>query len=266
MPPTRCSSRQGIRLNEFLSLYGTEDQCFDALCQWRWPDGFVCPHCGHDRCCQSSPRKLQQCNHCHRQTSITAGTLFEATKLSLTVWFQAIDFMTQDKKGGSATKLHRHKKSHLGDGRRTLSCSHHSEPVRPGFFTVVASNARAWSPPSPASATPRSRNRATHLACSQSPHLRSRFNNATSDSSALFAPRARTTVSRNACPHPTWKQHHAQQILRQAALAQTLQRPGLPGQLLPALRQERRHHLPTLVRSIGIPCRTRTHGTEHGHD
>ena len=89
-------------MNEFLSLYGTEDQCFDALYQWRWPDGFVCPHCGHDRCCQSSPRKLQQCNHCHRQTSITAGTLFEATKLPLTVWFQAIYFMTQDKKGGSA--------------------------------------------------------------------------------------------------------------------------------------------------------------------
>ena len=94
--------------NEFLSLYGTEDQCFDALSQWRWPNGFVCPHCGHDRCCQSSTRKLQQCNHCHRQTSITAGTLFEATKLPLTVWFQAIYFMTQDKKGGSAMKLHRH--------------------------------------------------------------------------------------------------------------------------------------------------------------
>ena len=29
--------QQGISLNEFLSLYGTEDQCFDALYQWRWP-------------------------------------------------------------------------------------------------------------------------------------------------------------------------------------------------------------------------------------
>ena len=26
--------QQGISLNEFLSLYGTEDQCFDALYQW----------------------------------------------------------------------------------------------------------------------------------------------------------------------------------------------------------------------------------------
>ena len=31
--------QKGISLNEFLSLYGTEDQCFDALFQWRWPNG-----------------------------------------------------------------------------------------------------------------------------------------------------------------------------------------------------------------------------------
>ena len=51
--------------------------------------------------------KLQQCYRCNRQTSMTAGTLFEATKLPLTVWFQGIYFMTQDKKGASAMTLHR---------------------------------------------------------------------------------------------------------------------------------------------------------------
>ena len=100
--------QKGISLSVFLSLYGTEDQCFDALYQWRWPNGFMCPHCGHDRCCQLNSRKLQQCNRCHRQTSITAGTIFDSTKLPLTVWFQAIYLMTQDKKGVSAMKLHRH--------------------------------------------------------------------------------------------------------------------------------------------------------------
>ena len=44
----------------------------------------------------------------HRQTSITAGTIFHSTKLLLTVWFKAIYLMTQDKKGVSAMKLHRH--------------------------------------------------------------------------------------------------------------------------------------------------------------
>ena len=32
--------QKGISLNEFLSLYGTEEQCFDALYRWRWPNGF----------------------------------------------------------------------------------------------------------------------------------------------------------------------------------------------------------------------------------
>ena len=53
--------QKGISLNEFLSLYGTEQQCFDALYHWRWPNGFVCPNCGHDRGCQLTTHKLQQC-------------------------------------------------------------------------------------------------------------------------------------------------------------------------------------------------------------
>ena len=35
--------QKGISLNEFLSLYGTEQQCFDALYHWRWPNGFRVP-------------------------------------------------------------------------------------------------------------------------------------------------------------------------------------------------------------------------------
>ena len=99
--------QKGISLNEFLSLYGTEDQYFDALYQWRWPNGFLCPHCAHGRCCQLNTLRLQQCHRCHRQTSITAGTIFDSAKLPLTLWFQALYLMTQDKKGCSAMKLYR---------------------------------------------------------------------------------------------------------------------------------------------------------------
>ena len=91
-----------------LALRQPKTNASTTLYQWRWPNGFLCPHCGHDRFCQLSSGKLQQCNRCHRQTSITAGTIFDSTKLPLTVWFQAIYLMTQDKKGVSAMKLHRH--------------------------------------------------------------------------------------------------------------------------------------------------------------
>lgn len=39
--------QKGLSLNEFLATYGTEDQCAERLVNWRWPDGFVCPECGH---------------------------------------------------------------------------------------------------------------------------------------------------------------------------------------------------------------------------
>ena len=107
MARNKVQFQKGVSLNEFLSQYGTEEQCFNALYAWRWPEGFVCPNCNHDKCCQLTSRKLQQCNRCHQQTSLTAGTIFESTKLPLTLWFQGIYLITQDKKGVSAMQLHR---------------------------------------------------------------------------------------------------------------------------------------------------------------
>ena len=42
------------------------------------------PECGGAEHCIVGARKLYQCNACHRQTSLTAGTLFNSTKVSLT--------------------------------------------------------------------------------------------------------------------------------------------------------------------------------------
>jgi hypothetical protein len=53
-------------------------------------------------------RALLQCRHCHHQTSLTAGTIFEATKLPLTTWFLALFWLTQQKNGIAALELKRH--------------------------------------------------------------------------------------------------------------------------------------------------------------
>ena len=50
---------------------------------------------------------LWQCNGCRTQTSLTAGTIFAATKLELMVWFRAMFHMTQTKQGISALELSR---------------------------------------------------------------------------------------------------------------------------------------------------------------
>ena len=52
-------------------------------------------------------RKLQQCNRCHYQMSITTRTIFASTKLPLKTWFLGLYFMTQSKKGVSALSLKR---------------------------------------------------------------------------------------------------------------------------------------------------------------
>ena len=108
MVSSRITQSKAFSLSAFLSLYGTEDQCYEALYRWRWENGFLCPHCGHDQCCQLTSRKLQQCNRCHRQTSVTAGTILDSTRLPLATWFLAIYLMTQDKRGTTATRLHRY--------------------------------------------------------------------------------------------------------------------------------------------------------------
>jgi transcription elongation factor Elf1 len=90
-------------LQSFLKQFGTEAQCADALERRRWPQGFVCPDCGHAAApVRVSTRELMQCRHCHHQTSVTAGTMFAATKLALTTWFLAMCFLTQQKNGISA--------------------------------------------------------------------------------------------------------------------------------------------------------------------
>ena len=72
----------------------------------RWPQGFSCPGCGSQTSWLTA-RNLLHCKQCHRQTSVTAGTVFEGTRKPLRVWFQAIWYLTNQKLGVSALGLKR---------------------------------------------------------------------------------------------------------------------------------------------------------------
>ncbi len=99
--------QQGLRLQDYLSQFGSEYQCRKALVRWRWPQGFVCPSCGHTKYCLLKTRDLFLCNRCRAQISITTGTIFDSTKLSLTTWFLSIYLITQSKVSVSALSLKR---------------------------------------------------------------------------------------------------------------------------------------------------------------
>ena len=107
MPKNKVQFQRGLSLSDFLGKYGTGTQCREALFKLRRPDGFVCPKCGNEGHCKLSTRNLYQCNRCHHQTSITAGTIFHRTRLPLTKWFLAIYLLTQRKKSIPALQLSR---------------------------------------------------------------------------------------------------------------------------------------------------------------
>ena len=99
--------QKGLSEPEFEQQYGSEEACREALFRWRWPDGFECPLCGERRHSEIRSRQLFQCSACRRQTSLTAGTIFAATKVALRTWFRALYHVTQTKQGISSIELAR---------------------------------------------------------------------------------------------------------------------------------------------------------------
>ncbi len=87
------------------NAYSSQQACLRALKYHRWPNGFECPRCGHNKAYVLERHFLHQCARCRHQTSVTAGTVFEKTKLPLPTWFAAIYLMNADKGGISTSRL-----------------------------------------------------------------------------------------------------------------------------------------------------------------
>lgn len=93
---------------DFHQRFGADAACLDHLKTIRWGDQlerFQCPACGHTHGWWLPTRQLVECTECHRQTSVTAGTLFHRIRLPLWKWFWAIYQLAQDKKGIAALEL-----------------------------------------------------------------------------------------------------------------------------------------------------------------
>jgi transposase-like protein len=91
---------------EFLSWFGTDEDCLDYLEWLRWPGGFTCPSCGHAGGWRLGDGR-RECGGCGRRTSVTAGTVFDRMHTPLTVWFHACWLFATAKDGISAQYLQR---------------------------------------------------------------------------------------------------------------------------------------------------------------
>jgi transposase-like protein len=91
---------------EFQSWFGTDADCLDHLDCLRWPQGFVCPRCGHSGGWAVADGRYK-CAACGGRASVTAGTLFDRRRTPLTVWFTACWMFAAQKDGISALSLQR---------------------------------------------------------------------------------------------------------------------------------------------------------------
>ena len=101
------AATNGLSEAAFRERFGTEEACRTALFGMRWREGLTCPACGGRSFCELRTRKPFQCNRCKEQVRLTAGTVFQDSKLPLTTWFAAIYHLTQGKNGISSVELAR---------------------------------------------------------------------------------------------------------------------------------------------------------------
>jgi transposase-like protein len=118
-----------MKLIDVARQFGTPEACNDFLESMRWPDGPECVHCARKRVTKYTKkvstrqrlnaktgemetkavpaRILYVCLDCKKQFSVTEGTIFNDTHLSLDKWFMAVAIMVNAKRGVSSLQLRR---------------------------------------------------------------------------------------------------------------------------------------------------------------
>ncbi|HOC73374.1 MAG TPA: IS1595 family transposase [Candidatus Hydrogenedentes bacterium] len=93
-------------IREFERWFDSEASCRDYVFRLRWPTGRpMCPRCGTETPPWITARGYLHCRDCGRETSVTAGTVFERSHTPLRTWFQAMWLLMGQKPGASASGL-----------------------------------------------------------------------------------------------------------------------------------------------------------------
>jgi transposase-like protein len=88
----------------------SEEGAYEMFCRMRWPEtngAPVCPQCGCPVAYVYRCRRLFKCKGCHRQFSVTSGTLFASRKLPFKILLFAIGLLVNAAKGISSLQASR---------------------------------------------------------------------------------------------------------------------------------------------------------------
>jgi transposase-like protein len=94
-------------LFEIYSRFKTERDCHSYLIEMRWPDGIKCVYCSSKIVYRRSYGNGLKCGRCNKSFTVTAGTIFHASKLPLMKWLLAVSQILAAKKGISSLQLAR---------------------------------------------------------------------------------------------------------------------------------------------------------------
>lgn len=125
-----------MNLIDVTKVYATKEACLEKLEKMRWPNGLCCIKCGvsedengnslvmkfvtaetqrtrrnkkgKEKTITIPPRRLYECKECGYQFSVTTGTVFHKSHISLEKWFVATALILQAKKGMSSLQVGRH--------------------------------------------------------------------------------------------------------------------------------------------------------------
>jgi len=86
-----------------------DDEAYAAfLRKWNYgTEGFSCPRCGGGSAWFLPSRRLDDCTACHKQVSLTAGTIMHRSTKPVRLWFLAMFLFVVSKQGISALNLSR---------------------------------------------------------------------------------------------------------------------------------------------------------------
>lgn len=94
-------------LIQVLDYFKNEEVCKAYLANSRWGGEAACPHCGNVGAYITNRGFKCKAKECGKKFSVTTGTIFENTKISLRTWFAAMYLCTAHKKGVSSLQLSR---------------------------------------------------------------------------------------------------------------------------------------------------------------
>lgn len=95
-------------LRDFLKRYATDEKCLEEIKNMRWSENIPCKKCKKNTPHYKITGRMQYaCQFCGTHIAPLAGTVFEKSTTSLTLWFYAMFLMINTRSGISAKQLQR---------------------------------------------------------------------------------------------------------------------------------------------------------------